>query len=57
VRLRGKATGSRSPVLTGILSHAEVADLNNRLTAKQPWRSIAQDMDISQATISRYRYR
>lgn len=37
------------------LSEDQIAELEQRLAGKQPWRSIATDMGISQATISRYR--
>ena len=37
------------------LSEDQIAELEQRLAGKQPWRSVAADMGISQATISRYR--
>ena len=37
------------------LSVDKVAELNRRLPDKEPWRSIAKAMDLSQATISRYK--
>ena len=37
------------------LSVDKVAELNRRLADKEPWRSIAKAMTLSQATISRYK--
>ena len=37
------------------LSVDKVAELNRRLADKESWRSIAKAMDLSQATISRYK--
>ena len=48
-RMQGKVGGRPR------LSDEKVTELNRRLAEKQPWRLIAREMDISQATISRYK--